>query len=99
MIRRKPSLILTELAFTHHQNGSVVLDTKAIPLEKDEQICNAEVNFRRCLSEECQDLIRSCLRIRPQDRLDLGRVLQHPWLMEQETDSSGDQQPDISQTG
>jgi len=70
-----------------------------IPFEKDEQICNAEVNFRRCLSEECQDLIRSCLRIRPQDRLDLGRVLQHPWLMEQETDSSGDQQPDISQTG
>jgi len=51
-----------------------------IPFEKDEQICNAEVNFRRDVSTECQELIRGCLRIRPQDRLDLPGLLHHPWL-------------------
>ena len=52
-----------------------------IPFEKDEQICNAELIFRRSVSLPCQDLIRSCLRIRPQDRIDLNAVLQHPWLI------------------
>ena len=51
-----------------------------IPFEKDEQICNAELTFRRSLTKDCQDLIRSCLRIRPQDRIDLSSVLQHPWM-------------------
>ena len=51
-----------------------------IPFEKDEQICNAEVNFRRDVSTECQELIRGCLRIRPQDRLDLPGLLHHPWV-------------------
>merc|ERR1719234_275950 len=51
-----------------------------IPFEKDEQICNAEVNFRRDVSTECQELIRGCLRIRPQDRLDLPGLLHHPWM-------------------
>jgi len=52
-----------------------------IPFEKDEQICNAELVFRRSVSLPCQDLIRSCLRIRPQDRIDLNDVLHHPWLL------------------
>ena len=51
-----------------------------IPFEKDEQICYAELSFRRSVTPECQDLIRSCLRIRPQDRIALDRVLGHPWL-------------------
>ena len=51
-----------------------------IPFEKDEQICYAELSFRRSVTPECQDLIRSCLRVRPQDRIGLDRVLAHPWL-------------------
>ena len=53
-----------------------------IPFEKDEQICNAEVSFRRDLSAECQDLILQCLRLRPQDRLDLSQILNHKWVTE-----------------
>lgn len=53
-----------------------------VPFEKDEQICNADLNFRRPVSKECEDLIRACLRIRPQDRIELCSVLQHPWMTE-----------------
>ena len=59
-----------------------------IPFEKDEQICNPELTFRRSLSTECQDLIRSCLRIRPQDRITLDKVLQHPWLLMETSDQT-----------
>ena len=51
-----------------------------IPFEKDDQICSARVEFRRSVSESCQDLVRQCLRIRPQDRISLEAVLAHPWL-------------------
>ena len=59
-----------------------------IPFEKDEQICNPELTFRRSLSTECQDLIRSCLRIRPQDRITLDAVLQHTWLLMEPSDET-----------
>ena len=59
-----------------------------IPFEKDEQICNPELTFRRSLSTECQDLIRSCLRIRPQDRITLDAVLQHTWLLMDPSDET-----------
>ena len=51
-----------------------------IPFEKDEQICNAELNFRKNVSEECRDLVRSCLRIQPADRIQLQSILCHPWM-------------------
>jgi serine/threonine protein kinase len=51
-----------------------------IPFEQDEQICNAEVRFRRMLSEECRDLVKACLRIRPQDRITIDQILSHPWM-------------------
>ena len=51
-----------------------------IPFEKDEEICNAQLHFRRSISEECQNLIRSCLKIRPNDRIGLEQILSHPWL-------------------
>ena len=51
-----------------------------IPFEKDEEICNAQLHFRRSISEECQGLIRSCLKIRPNDRIGLEQILSHPWL-------------------
>jgi serine/threonine protein kinase len=53
-----------------------------IPFETDEEICNAELIFRNNVSETCQNLIRSCLRIRPRDRIQIGQVLDHPWLVQ-----------------
>jgi len=57
-----------------------------IPFETDEEICSAELIFRNIVSDSCQALIRSCLRIRPGDRLEIRQVLSHPWLRE---DGSG----------
>eukprot|EP00092_Neocalanus_flemingeri_P033413 GFUD01036329.1.p1 GENE.GFUD01036329.1~~GFUD01036329.1.p1 ORF type:complete len:347 (+),score=101.27 GFUD01036329.1:74-1042(+) len=54
-----------------------------IPFETDEEICNAEVIFRNNVSESCQNLIRSCLRIKPSDRIEIGQVLSHPWMSEE----------------
>jgi serine/threonine protein kinase len=51
-----------------------------IPFEQDDQICTAEITFRRPVSPECRELVLSCLRIRPQDRIDLAAILSHPWL-------------------
>ncbi len=51
-----------------------------IPFEKDDQICGARLEFRRSISDACQDLVRQCLRVRPQDRISLEAVLGHPWL-------------------
>jgi serine/threonine protein kinase len=51
-----------------------------IPYEKDEQICSGEVRFRRILTGDCQNLILSCLRFRPQDRIPLSQILAHPWF-------------------
>ena len=53
-----------------------------IPFEKDEEICNAELHFRRNVSNDCQSLIRSCLKIRPNDRIGLEEILSHPWLQQ-----------------
>jgi proto-oncogene serine/threonine-protein kinase Pim-1 len=53
-----------------------------IPFETDDEICNAELIFRNDFSETCQNLIRSCLRIRPRDRIEIGKVLSHPWMRE-----------------
>jgi len=54
-----------------------------IPFEQDEQICEAEVKFHRSrtLTLECQDLIRSCLRLRPGDRILIENILNHPWMV------------------
>ncbi|XP_064079959.1 serine/threonine-protein kinase pim-1-like [Macrobrachium nipponense] len=51
-----------------------------IPFECEDQIVSAELHFRGSLSEECQSLIRWCLRVRPGDRPSLEQILQHPWL-------------------
>jgi len=59
-----------------------------IPFETDEEICNAELIFRNNVSETCQNLIRSCLRIRPRDRMEIQQILSHPWLSEEILNSS-----------
>jgi len=52
-----------------------------IPFETDEEICNAEITFRNSVSPDCQNLIRSCLRIRPKDRIQLTDIISHVWLV------------------
>jgi len=60
-----------------------------IPFEKDEEICSADVRFRvATLSQECQDLILACLRIRPKDRISLEAILEHPWMSDAAEDIS-----------
>ena len=53
-----------------------------IPFEKDEDICRAEVVFRKDLnlSEECKDLIFSCLTVDQTRRISLEKLQHHPWL-------------------
>lgn len=51
-----------------------------IPFERDEQILEADIRFRRKLSTECQDLIKKCLHVRPCDRIPLEDILSHPWM-------------------
>lgn len=51
-----------------------------IPFERDEQILEADIRFRRKLSLECQDLITRCLEVRPSDRVNLEDILSHPWM-------------------
>jgi len=51
-----------------------------IPFEKDEQICTGELEFRKQVSNPCQDLVRSCLRVKLEDRIDLADIIKHPWM-------------------
>jgi len=58
-----------------------------IPFETDEEICNAQLQFRNTVSQSCQSLIRSCLRIRPKDRIQMSEILEHPWIVESEDET------------
>merc|ERR1711936_1446531 len=58
-----------------------------IPFETDEEICNAQLHFRNKVSLPCQNLIRSCLKVRPKDRLQLAEILNHPWLIESDEET------------
>ena len=49
--------------------------------DKDDEICGAKLRYRKeAVSAEVKDLIQSCLRIRPKDRIQLEDILAHPWL-------------------
>ncbi len=50
-----------------------------IPFEKDKEICSAEPRYRKdSVLDEVKDLIGSCLRIRPKDRISLEDILRKP---------------------
>jgi len=51
-----------------------------IPFEKDEQICTGKLEFRKQVSIACQDLVRRCLRVKLEDRIDLADIIKHPWM-------------------
>ena len=59
-----------------------------IPFEKDEEICEADVKFRVSVSSQCESLVLDCLKIRPQDRISLEKILSHPWLADADNDFS-----------
>jgi len=65
-----------------------------IPFEKDEQICNARLNWTQSRSSqvslEFRDLIEQCLRFRPQDRPSLRHLMDHPWLIRSKVDMETD---------
>eukprot|EP00088_Acartia_fossae_P070651 TRINITY_DN9530_c0_g1_i5.p1 TRINITY_DN9530_c0_g1~~TRINITY_DN9530_c0_g1_i5.p1 ORF type:complete len:395 (+),score=129.68 TRINITY_DN9530_c0_g1_i5:30-1187(+) len=51
-----------------------------IPFELDEEICAAKLKYRRFVSDSCRDLIESCLRYNPEERIKLEHILDHPWM-------------------
>ena len=52
-----------------------------IPWEKDPDIIAASLVFSRPLTEQCKDLIRSCLTRSQDKRISINNILQHPWLV------------------
>lgn len=55
-----------------------------IPFERDDQIAKAEFQFRKPVSKDANDLIRSCLNIDATCRPTLSDILFHPWLQSRE---------------
>jgi len=59
-----------------------------IPYERDEDICRAELNYRREVSSNCRSLIQSCLTVDQSQRISLENILHHPWMLEEPDQSS-----------
>jgi len=53
-----------------------------IPFERDEEICNADLTWRKEISPLCVDLIKSCLTVEQESRIDIDKILSHPWMMD-----------------
>ena len=51
-----------------------------VPFLSDETICNAKIRFPAKITSECQDIIKICLRINPEERPTLQELQCHPWI-------------------
>lgn len=53
-----------------------------VPFETDSQIKKAQLHFPSALnlSSDLKDLISSCLKVDPKERITLAKVSDHPWL-------------------
>ena len=51
-----------------------------VPFEENHEICEGRLNFPDTISGECKDLIGQCLRVKPQERIQLECIMQHPWV-------------------
>jgi serine/threonine protein kinase len=51
-----------------------------IPFKNVKQICKADLKFLPILTLECQNLVKRCLQLRPEDRISIEEILQHRWL-------------------
>merc|ERR1712108_106014 len=49
-----------------------------IPFERDEEICAADLNWRKEISADCVDLIKCCLTVDQTRRISLENILSHP---------------------
>ena len=60
-----------------------------IPFQREEDIIkwdNNSLAFRRHLSIDSKSLIKSCLHVKPEDRIKLEDIPKHPWLQDATTD-------------
>ena len=53
-----------------------------IPFQNPRQIEAARLNFPKFLSVDVRDLILNCLQMKPTNRLSLGEILKHPWIVQ-----------------
>lgn len=54
-----------------------------IPFENEEQILSGNLSWRNPavrISDRARDLVRRCLAYKPDQRLTIGEILEHPWL-------------------
>ena len=59
-----------------------------IPFESDQSICSGQLHFITKVSHQCQDLILSCLRVCPQERIGLTQIHKHPWMNTMQNDTA-----------
>ncbi|GAU93486.1 hypothetical protein RvY_05421 [Ramazzottius varieornatus] len=54
-----------------------------IPFENEEQILSGHLSWRNPavrISDRARDLVRRCLTFKPEQRLTIAQILEHPWL-------------------
>ena len=53
-----------------------------IPFERDDEICAADLTWRKEISAGCADLIKCCLTVDQDMRIDMDNILSHPWMLD-----------------
>ena len=53
-----------------------------IPFERDDEICAADLTWRKEISAGCADLIKCCLTVDQDRRIDMDNILSHPWMLD-----------------